>query len=63
MGKARICDVCSQVVQGQRKIVRLVDADESKPSNMAKVYKSIDMHDSCLKQVTDFIEELKKGAK
>ena len=64
MGKARICDVCGQLVVGKRKIVKLLDVDDtSQESRDARVYQSIDMHEHCLKKVTDFIDEIRKGAK
>ena len=63
MGKARVCDVCGQIVTDTRKIVKVLNHDVTKDAHDARIVQTWDMHEHCFKKVEDFIADLKKGAK
>lgn len=56
MAKARICDICGNIIKGTRNILTIKEIDdETMEPREAKVVQSLDVHIECLQSVLDEI--------
>lgn len=56
MAKARVCDICSNLIKGTRNIISIKEIDdETMEPREAKVIQSLDVHLDCLQSVLDEI--------
>lgn len=59
MAKARVCDICGQLMNGERTVVKVAEVKEGGEARDLKTIASFDMHKSCVKELLAAVKERK----
>ena len=62
MASATVCDLCGELIPGERRIVKIMGRANGSESRDARMIKNLDMHEECVDKFLKWFEDNKAKA-